>query len=480
MIVRRSAIIGSLLLVAACIFAALYLNHAHREVSRILTENVASMVADKDLETTLDELPPLLRGDHSRPDVLAMELAKRHEKADHEFEPVRRYANDDDEKQRVEQVEDGWRRYMKEWNKRSAASSRKELEDFDRQLALQLEEDVLPPCSRLLDYNTRQVNASNEADRRLVNRLTWGLLTVGLGAPLAGWLLGYAVARRMHQSMLQLSVRIRDAAGRLASELPPVTLNNDDALMPSSTLMHGILTQIESVFERLHQREREVLRAEQLAAVGQVAAGVAHELRNPLTSVKMLVQTGLEGEMPAGLPAEDLRIIEHEIRRMEACIQMFLDFARPPRAERRRTDLLAVVRRAVALIDGRARRHRVVVKTELPPGPVELLIDAEQIHQVLVNLMLNALDAMSHGGELRLEVRGLEDPPRVQVRLHDTGPGIAAPILARLFEPFISGKETGLGLGLSICRRLLEAHGGSIRGENAPEGGAVFTFTLPA
>ena len=165
---------------------------------------------------------------------------------------------------------------------------------------------------------------------------------------------------------------------------------------------------------------------------------------------------------------------------MEACIQMFLDFARPPRAERRRTDLLAVVRRAVALIDGRVRRHQVAVKTDLPSGPVELLIDAEQIHQVLVNLMLNALDAMPHGGELGLEVRVLEEPPQVQVRMHDTGPGIAAPILARLFEPFVSGKETGVGLGLSICRRLLEAHGGSITGANAPQGGAVFTFTLYA
>jgi signal transduction histidine kinase len=467
------------LLVITCIVSALYLNYAHLEVSRVLTENVASMVADKELETTLDELPHLLRGDHSRPDLLEAELSKRHEKADQQLENARRYADSAAEIQHVEPIENSWQAYKTRWNKRPSQPPGKKLEEFDKQLALQLEQGVLLHCSRLLEYNTRQVSASYHAVRRLVDRLTWGLLTVGIGAPLAGWLLGYAVARRLHQSMLQLSVRIRDAAGRLSSELRPVTLESDgDATLPS-TLMKGIIGQIERVFECLHQREREVLRAEQLAAVGQVAAGVAHELRNPLTTVKMLVQTGLEGNPPPGLPAEDLGIIEHEIRRMEACIQTFLDFARPPRAERRRTDLLDVIRRAVSLLDGRARRQSVTIKMDLPPNPVELFIDGEQIHQVLVNLMLNSLDAMPRGGELELAARGLDNPPHVQVRLHDTGPGIAATISARLFEPFVSSKETGLGLGLSICRRLVEAQGGTITGENGPAGGAVFTFTLP-
>lgn len=477
---RWSAIAGSLLLVVACIISAVYLNYCHLQVSRVLTENVASMTADKELESTLDELPPLLRGDHSRLDLLAAELSKRREKADQQLHSVRDFADTEHEKLHVEQIEKSWRDYKTRWNHRASLSPGKKLEEFDDQLALQLEKGVLLDCSRLLEYNTRQVSDSYDADRRLVDRLTWGLLAVGIAAPLAGWMLGYAVARRLHQSMLQLSVRIRDAAGRLNSEIQPVTLERNGEATPPNALMQGIVEQIERVFERLHQREREVLRAEQLAAVGQVAAGVAHELRNPLTSVKMLVQTGLEGDPPPGLPSEDLGIIEHEIRRMEACIQTFLDFARPPRAERRCTDLLAVIRRAVSLLDGRARRQHVTIKTDLPPGPVELLLDGEQIHQVLVNLMLNALDAMPHGGELRLEARVLDDPPGVQVRLHDTGPGIPAAILARLFEPFVSGKETGLGLGLSICRRLVETHGGVIRGENAPAGGAVFTFTLPA
>ena len=115
---------------------------------------------------------------------------------------------------------------------------------------------------------------------------------------------------------------------------------------------------------------------------------------------------------------------------------------------------------------------------DLPPAPVELEIDANQIHQVLVNLLLNALDALPQGGAVRVEVHAPTGSANVEVRVRDDGPGIAPEIQKRLFEPFVSTKETGLGLGLSICRRLVEAHGGAIRGANAPEGGAVFTFTL--
>jgi two-component system sensor histidine kinase HydH len=222
-----------------------------------------------------------------------------------------------------------------------------------------------------------------------------------------------------------------------------------------------------------------VVRAEQLAAVGQVAAGVAHELRNPLTSIKMLVQTGLEGDPPAGLPVEDLAVVEREVRRMEQCIQMFLDFARPPRSERRRTDLAKVVHRALALVEGRAHRQKVTLSADVPSTPVPLRIDPEQVNQVLVNLLLNALDALPRGGAVRVECERSLAGNAVEVRVQDTGPGIAPGIQPRLFEPFVSSKESGLGLGLSICKRLIEAHGGSIHGGNWSEGGAVFTFTLP-
>ena len=215
--------------------------------------------------------------------------------------------------------------------------------------------------------------------------------------------------------------------------------------------------------------------------MGQVAAGVAHELRNPLAAIKMFVQAGLEGKPAAGLPPEELVIVEREIRRIERRLQTFLDCARPPRCERRHGDLLDVARRAVALVEGRARQQKVTLTTDFPPLPVELQIDPEQIHQVLVNLLLNALDALPQGGRVALAVQcpAEADGRQVTVSVRDTGPGVPSHIRSRLFEPFVSTKETGVGLGLSLCKRLIEAHGGSIRVSSPRDGGAQFTFTLP-
>lgn len=228
--------------------------------------------------------------------------------------------------------------------------------------------------------------------------------------------------------------------------------------------------------ERL--RERQMVRAEQMAAIGQVAAGVAHELRNPLTSIKGLVQVNLREADAQSLPTEDLRVIEHEIRRMERTLQTFLDFARPPRPDRRRLDLTEVADRVVALVGGRARKQDVDLRIDRAEGPVWVDGDQDQLQQLLLNLVLNALDAMPHGGMVDVEFR----PPRdgqVELLVRDTGPGLAAQILPKVFETFVSSKETGIGLGLPVSRRIAEDHGGTLSAYNLPAGGACFALRLP-
>lgn len=222
-----------------------------------------------------------------------------------------------------------------------------------------------------------------------------------------------------------------------------------------------------------------LLRAEQMMAVGQVAAGVAHELRNPLTSIKGLVQVNLRELGARGLPVDDLEIIEQEIRRMEKTLQTFLNFAKPPQPERRLQDIAPIVERVLAVVGGRARKQSVTLRFPPAESPTLAEVDSDQIQQLLLNLVLNALDALPQGGTIEIDLH----PPQagfLEIQVRDTGPGIAPHILSKVFETFVSSKETGVGLGLPLSRRIAEDHGGTLTTYNLPDQGACFLLRLPA
>ena len=227
------------------------------------------------------------------------------------------------------------------------------------------------------------------------------------------------------------------------------------------------------------QRERDLLRAEKMEAIGQVAASVAHELRNPLTAIKGLIQVNRREAESSGLPSEDLRVIEEEIRRMERTLQTFFDFARPPEPERYPQALGELLDRTLALVRGRIDEQNVSLDVHRQSAPVIVDVDGDQIQQLLLNLVLNALDAMPQGGTLEVEL-ATHTHNEVEVRVLDTGPGVAPSLLPRIFDPFVSGKETGLGLGLAVSRRIAEDHCGSLTAENRSGVGACFVLRLPA
>lgn len=254
---------------------------------------------------------------------------------------------------------------------------------------------------------------------------------------------------------------------------------SDEDVAFARSVANVLSAAIERQWLEQRQREGHLLRAEQMMAIGQVAAGVAHELRNPLTSIKGLVQVNLREAVAQGLPAEDLVVIEHEVRRMERTLQTFLDFARPPKPERQPLNLADVVERVLALVGGRAKKQLVALTVAQPDASVRVEADRDQLQQLLLNLVLNALDALPDGGRVEIDLR----PPRdgfVELSVRDTGPGIAPNILPKVFETFVSSKETGVGLGLPVSKRIAEDHGGSLAAYNLPGGGACFVLRLPA
>ncbi len=451
----------SVCLVVLCAITAASLFAQQAAITGVLRENVSSRRSAAELRGTLNVLVEL---EHRRVENVDDLNAQARES----LKGVRRYADQPEERVLADRLEAGFGKYLTLWQATTPADPRHEATVVEASRLLEAE--VLMPCREFEAYNDRRVEDSTAGHERTLGHLAWGMAGIGLLGATAGVVLGYGLARAVRRSIRGVQVRIRDAAGRLGPEAADVTVSDDDDFGGLHADVDQLSERVGAAVERLQQREREVRRAEQLAALGQLAAGVAHEIRNPLTSIKMLVQTG------EPLTPEDLSVIESEVRRMEGSLQVFLDYARPPKVERRPTELVAVVRRAFDLLRARAERQKVELVVRAA-GEVSLTADPDQLHQVVVNLGLNALDAMPAGGTLTATITRQNRGAAVEVA--DTGPGIPPDILARLFEPFASGKDTGLGLGLVVCQRIAEEHGGSLRGGNGPTAGARFTITLP-
>jgi len=233
------------------------------------------------------------------------------------------------------------------------------------------------------------------------------------------------------------------------------------------------------VMRGLEDREREALRAEQMAAVAQMGTAFAHRLRNPLTSIKMLVQASKRPAGPLTLDREDLRIIEEEIRRMERAVAMFLEFARPSPLCLQRLNLGELASESAAALQSQAQRKQVTLRADISAVRSTVRGDRGQLRQLIDHLLQNAIDATPAGGAVDLTLAEV-DGEKVELRVVDSGAGIPPDLLARLFQPFVTTKSTGVGLGLANCGRIAEAHRAVISAANRPQGGACFVVRLPA
>ncbi len=229
----------------------------------------------------------------------------------------------------------------------------------------------------------------------------------------------------------------------------------------------------------LYQQAREAgegLRAsEKLAALGRLSAGLAHELRNPLNTLNVL--TYAMAEQASGYSTADLDVIQSEVRRMSLLLDQFLEFARPRAPAFRRQRVQEIVEETLLLVGPEARKRRVAIERLVDEDIPPIWVDGDQIKQVLLNLALNALQAMAGGGTLTIRMATTSGGVVTEIR--DTGAGIAPEIRERLFEPFFTTRDGGTGLGLPIALRIVEGHSGDLRIESEPGAGATAIVWLP-
>ncbi len=235
---------------------------------------------------------------------------------------------------------------------------------------------------------------------------------------------------------------------------------------------------IQKMTADLRKTEAQLIRSEKLAALGQLAAGIAHEIRNPLTSINILIHALLE-KFPSENPQrQDLKVIEEEIHRIDEILDQFLRFAKPAPPFLEKTDPLSIFEEILLLLRPQIEKEKITVHKEFQSLPM-VLMDREQIKQAMLNLLLNAIQAMPQGGPLILSGRNSEEGQWVELSIRDSGVGISEEDLNRLFDPFFSTKEGGIGLGLSITHRIIDQHHGKIEVASKPGEGTVFTVWLP-
>ncbi|HJV22845.1 MAG TPA: ATP-binding protein [Holophagaceae bacterium] len=231
---------------------------------------------------------------------------------------------------------------------------------------------------------------------------------------------------------------------------------------------------------RLGETQRQLAQADKLASIGRLAAGIAHEINNPLTGVLTYASLLQKRLAPQGQDAEDMEVIVHETIRCRGIIRELLDFARPTPPSRKPTDLNEVARKAMAVVVTQLRLNHVSIALDLAQDLPLASADANQLQQVVVNLLLNAADASGpEGGEIRLVSRAAP-PDFVELTVEDHGEGIPLEHQPHLFEPFFSTKgNKGTGLGLAVSWGIVESHGGTLSVQSEPGHGARFTLRIP-
>ncbi|HKH44153.1 MAG TPA: ATP-binding protein [Thermoanaerobaculia bacterium] len=228
--------------------------------------------------------------------------------------------------------------------------------------------------------------------------------------------------------------------------------------------------------DRLH-------RAERLAAVGQLAAGLAHEIRNPLTAIRSTMQYLLKGLSPEEPRHQLIEELLSEVDRINSTVGGLLSLSRSGELRLAEVDLLAPLSASVHLVQARADEQKVVLESSFGHEPLRVLADAGQLKQVFLNLLMNALQSMPNGGRITLTAGPWGSPSGTgrwgQVRIADTGPGIPAEELRKAFDPFFTTKRDGTGLGLAICHGIIEQHQGEIRLESETGRGTTALVRLP-
>jgi signal transduction histidine kinase len=315
------------------------------------------------------------------------------------------------------------------------------------------------------------------------NRFRAYLITASLAAAaLASVLLTLLVIRNLQGGVRKIENGLLTLEGNLSSRIN--TSDEPAEIQHIVQAINRLGTTLKEKMDYEKQMEGQLRHAERLASLGRLVAGVAHEVRNPLATIRLRVQMCRRDAVEAKVK-ESCSIALEEIERLNGIVNRLLNFARPIQLELEPVDLRSLVRERIQSFEEFALTHRVQLMTNLPSRNFLTLIDKDRMAQVFDNIIQNALDAMSeHGGTLSVTLashtKNNEKAGDVSVEFQDTGEGMDAAVVGHAFDPFFTTKPSGTGLGLSISHELVRAHGGQIQIESEQGRGTNVRVTIPS
>ena len=252
---------------------------------------------------------------------------------------------------------------------------------------------------------------------------------------------------------------------------------NDQCEIKTQDEIGDLALAFNQMTRNLQQSRDKLIQAERLATAGKMSASFAHEIRNPLSSMRMLSQLLMQKPEMSAEQRQSLQYILEEIERIDNIVKGLMDFARPTTLNLAEQPLVPTLQAVLSLMEANLTHHQIRLVLEFAPDLPDLQFDSDKIKQAFINVVLNAMEAMPQGGTLSVTTFKLEDG--ISIKVTDTGDGIPEADIEHLFEPFFSRKDKGTGLGLANVKRILEEHGGTVEIENALDEGATVSMWLP-
>ncbi|MGA9234734.1 MAG: ATP-binding protein [Desulfobacterales bacterium] len=469
---------GILLITFSGGFVLVWYTYSMQDLLAAITEkNMASLQTAQSLETALVSQKGFVSYYFldSDPDWLR-QLGEYRQIFKERLETAKQEAQSEAQRQAVNRIEEQYNRYI-DIKDRVIADFMAGERKTDTALLHESRDEffkILNLCERYKEINARNVRLSREksaAQAEQLRALAYSAILIEL---LLAAFLAYVLVIHILTPVRQLIIE--------AEREKPGHRKNGDEINALSRSVRGLIDNVDQTKSELRRSRETLQQAEKMALVGRLAAGMAHSIRNPFTSVKMRLFSLNRSLELNEEQEEDFDVISAEIRHIDTIVQNFLEFSRPPKLQMQSISPSNVVDSTIQLLGHRLRSYDVQLKIERSQHLPVVSADPEQLKEVLVNIIVNACEVMGKGGTITIQeevVRDDSKQPSACIKISDTGPGIPSNIIEKILQPFFTTKEQGTGLGLSIAARIITEHGGRIDVSSIVGHGATFLISLP-